>query len=207
MKAINFLGTLFGLGLLFGGINAVAGNGHFSSSGDLIGTLPVVYPDTPDKGVTGGYALDGGTGRFNTDSPCFLLTGLKGDLESSIQTAYGTGFVSVTQTQTPGIIEYAFYGDIIVEVDRDMLEQQQLDTRLRVGTTYLGGVGLVEWTGFSGDPITLGYEIGMPYGELLEAGVADQDTVEFNLFQKSVPSSYVNLTVNGSAAQIEQTTH
>ena len=162
MNLKSILGALFGTAALVVGLQSLVlagdtGSGgseprKFASDQDLVGTLPALYPGDPGDAPTGEIGL-GEEDRASSLKPSFVLVGTIGDVRESVLDAYGDGFVTieaVSSTNTTGIYEFCFHGDVIVEVDRQAIESKQLGTRLRVGLSYLGGLGAVEGNGYQG---------------------------------------------------------
>ncbi|MFT4710237.1 MAG: hypothetical protein ACI9D0_000162 [Bacteroidia bacterium] len=218
MNCKSIFGVLFGTAALVVGLqfsvlagtdpDAAAGSDPrlLSSDQDLVGTLPALYPGDPDDTSTGEVGLGKGD-RATSMKPSFVLIGTMEKVRESILDAYGVGYVMIEETastQSTGIYEFSFHGEVIVAVDRYAIESQQVTTRLRVGLDYLGGFGAVDGNGYSGRAFPLSsHEINLPYGSILKSNLADDVTVGLELANQGMDTAYVGVVAYGSTAQIE----
>lgn len=185
--------------VLAGGAYAVGGT-DFNVGDDLIGTLPVVYPENPLDGLASGpEGLDPGSPAGPESS--FTLTGTAADLEALVLDAYGEGYVEVAETGTIGVYDFDFVGDVNLVLDRDGLERSRVRSALRPGLADLGGLGFVSWKGQHVSAFGLDQAaLVVPFDGLLGGGVLDQGAVSVLLQGLGGGQTYVDLST--SAGQV-----
>jgi len=193
-----------GLLLLALGIGANAGDGDFSFGDDLIGSLPVMYPEDKGGGLTSGAQTWGGELDISMDCT-LVLTGTAKDVEDSILNAYGTGWVEVEQAEIAGEYDFAFHGDVTLDLDRVYLERGRIRSTARPGLGLFGGMGQVSWKGTAVMDFAIqGSDVLLPYGSLLLNGTVDAGTVGLDMLSRTLSSAYLGVSTYGSVAQIEQ---
>ena len=220
MNLKSMFGCLLGAATLVVGLESfvladaeggdTSGQRALAADQDLVGTLPAIYLGDPGDPPSGEVGL-GDKDRAASLKPSFVLVGTMGEIRESVLDAYGDGYVTIEalpQSLTTGVYEFCFHGDIIVAVDRVAIESQSLETRLRVGYDYLGGLGAVSGNGYQGKPFNLlSYEMTLPYASVLKSLATDDDTVSLDLSNQGVGDAYVGVTTYGGTAQIELISH
>ncbi|MBC8451164.1 MAG: hypothetical protein H8D72_00480 [Planctomycetes bacterium] len=193
-----------GILLLGLGLGAHAGDEDFSFGDDLIGSLPVLYPDGMGGGMTSGPQSFGSELDVSMDST-LLLTGSAKEVELSVLNAYGTGWVEVEIADQAGEYHFVFHGDVILDLDRNALERGLVKTSLRPGLSALGGLAQVTWKGHTAATFVIqDSELELPYGSLLSDGTIDAGTVNLDLVSRAQMPAYLGISTYGSVAQIEQ---
>ncbi|MDF1800214.1 MAG: hypothetical protein P1V81_13625 [Planctomycetota bacterium] len=196
--------TAGGLLLLGASLAVYAGGGDYTFGDDLIGTLPVVYPETPTDGLDSGPH---GVGVDVASSPkaSFTMFGQAKDIEEAITDAYGDGWVEVEKTEDPQVLAYLFHGDVNLVLNRESIESGRVQFVQRISSTELGGQGLVDWKGTIVNTFDLAkqtYEV--PFAKLLRSGIADAGTVSLILVGRDGGVTYIDLDCYGDDAYVTQ---
>lgn len=192
-----------GFAMLALGLGALAGPGDFAPGDDLIGSLPIMYPDGSGKGVSSGPQDFGGELDATMDVT-LTLEGSMAEVETAVLDAYGAGWVEVEETDTPGEFAYVFHGNVIVDLDRSMVERGAVDAGLRPGMHFMGGWAQVGWSGNTVGAFVLSNpEIDLPIAKVLGNGTADAGSIDLNLLSREQSQAGFGLVAYGSVVQLE----
>jgi len=195
-----------GLFLLGASVFAV-GPGDFNVGDDLIGTLPVIYPESPLDGLDSGpESIDGsGSGSPTAPESSFVLVGDEGMLEAVIADAYGVGWVEAEPTGDSGTFVFTFHGDFSLVLDRQAFERGRLGVDLEVGLNNLGGTGTVSWMGglVSAFPLDVP-ELALPVQDMLHSGALDQSPVSLVLYGADGGTTYLDVSTFGGQVFVHQ---
>jgi len=195
-----------GLFLLCLGLGAQAGPGDFAPGDDLIGSLPIMYPEGSGSGLSSGPQTFGGELEGTMDVT-MTLTGSMSAVEGAVLDAYGVGWVEVEKTDTVGIFTYVFHGDVIVDMKRGALERG-LQAGLRPGIDFMGGQGKVDWNGKTTSVFSVVNPlIDLPFETVLTNGVADAGPIALDMISRKQAYSHFGLQSYGDVIQLELITY
>ena len=196
--------TAGGLLLLGASLAVYAGGGDYTFGDDLIGTLPVVYPETPTDGLDSGPQ---GVGTDVAASPkaSFTMFGEAKDIEEAISDAYGDGWVEVEKTEDPLVMAYLFHGDVNLVLNRESIESGRVQFVQLIGNTEVGGQGLIQWKGTVVNTFELAKQTyDVPFANLLRSGVPDAGTISLILLGRDGSVTYIDLDSYGDDAYVTQ---
>lgn len=196
-----------GLFLFALGLGAQAGTGDFAPGDDLIGSLPIMYPDDAASGLSSGPQTFGGE-LDQTMDVTLTLTGTMNEVEAAILDAYGEGWVEVEKTAEASIFTYVFHGDVVVDMKRGVLERGLLGAGLRPGQDFMGGQGKVDWNGNTANTFPIASpEIDLPFQSVLMNGAADAGPIDLDMLSRTHNYSHFGLQSFGDVIQLELVTY
>lgn len=185
------------------GLSALGNKGYMAPGGDLIGSLPISYPDSDGGGIVGQDVMgtldgDGEKKAPNIDAS-LTLRGTKADVEAAISDAYGVGWVVARKAKVGAEYIYSFFGNIVVELDRTSIESQSVRAGIHLGTHFKGGLADVTWSSIYINAFTLNSrQFNLPYGRVLYSGAVDAGDVGVSMHATNHIASHVNLSVIGN---------
>jgi hypothetical protein len=198
---------LGGLVLLTLGLGARAGDGDFAPGDDLIGSLPILYPQEGSGSLTSGPQATGGELGVTMDVT-LTLTGSMDEVEGAILDAYGQGWVEVEKTSIPDVFTYVFHGNVIIDMQRNVLERGLIKSTLRPGLEFLGGVAGTSWNGKkAGGFVIKNYEFNLALQGVLNQGVVDVGGIALNMLSRTHVQSFLGIQAFGDQVQLELVTY
>jgi hypothetical protein len=205
-KCVGHLAGLAVTGLLLlataHGVRAQGGD--FSFGDDLIGTLPVVYPDVPQDGMSSAPQSVGEAGAKSLEAS-FTMLGTAEEIDRLVIDATGSGWVEVEDTEDPLQHVYVFHGAVSLELDRERLEDGPVVLCLRPAKGDLGGHASVAWRGKAVSTFQLNQaEYLLPFGRLSELGILDQATVKLMIQSRDWTQSFLDVNTYGDKAFLSQ---
>ena len=119
------LGLVLALGT--GVLLAFGGGG---TGGDTVGSLPMLFaPPTPSE--------------LGPEKPIVCLVGTDAEVHAAVRDAYATGmdagYLRVA-LETPNQYRYEFYGRLVLELDRNLVQLRKVSVRTVVGQSFAGGM-------------------------------------------------------------------
>ena len=157
-------------------------------SDDLVGSLPIQYPHQ-DSSIS---TIDTVSGiDEEAFAPVdFVIRGTMRDIEAMITQAVGVGYVQVETTSDPEIFNYAFHGNVSIDLDRRKLMDGKVELFSRTGMDYLNAKGSLSWNGQGVKAFKVNTtELRIPYNDLLTSGVADNGAIGIQYFKpKTFPA-------------------
>ena len=155
---------------------------------DLVGSLPIQYPhessSTPTVDTVSGIDEEA---FVPVD---FVMRGTMRDVEAMIVDAVGVGYIQVETTDDPEVFNYAFHGNVSIDLDRRLLLDGKVELYSRTGIDYLHAKGSLSWHGKKLNVFKVKTtELRVPYIEFLASGAADNGAIGIQYFKpKTFPA-------------------
>ncbi len=130
---VAVLGLVLALGtgaLLAIGDGASTSFGGGGTGGDTVGSLPMMFaaPSAPELGP---------------EKPIVCLVGTDAEVQAAVIDAYATapdaGYVRVP-LDIPNTYRFEFYGRLVLQLDRNIVQLRKIGVRTMVGTSFGGGL-------------------------------------------------------------------
>jgi hypothetical protein len=185
------------------------GNGTMFGGGSSggIGTIPSTHaggPGLPEPGsglIVSGSAS--GLAPMAELKPALRLVGSTADLDAVIASTYspdGSGWFQLTPLKAKERMSIEFYGNVVVELDREAFRQSGVLVQLDVGPSFAGGVAVLQSPGGERAAQVLATgPLNLKLHRTVESGLADDG---LQLLARSTAGERASLTVTGLARTI-----
>lgn len=179
----------------------------FAGGDDLIGSLPIMYPQessTAPPPVVQPSLGDEGEAFIPIS---FVIEGEMRDVEGLVTDAYGVGFVQVEKTSKAEVFKYVFYGNVVINLDRRKLQYGNIKLSSRTGADYLCSKAMVMWDGQVVDYFKVGTtELKLPYDSLLKSGIADTGNLGLKFYKPKMDVGLLTFSAGPDFVRVSSVT-